>query len=90
MLVFFFVTVGMAVDLQALTRSWPAACALFFARLLAIRAGYALGTLLAPAAAPPAVLSRTAWLALSTPPARAQATPRPGRVPSPRAAVGRR
>ena len=65
-LVFFFITTGLAIDLDALAHSWPAACGLFAARLVSIRAGYALGTAWAPVSTPEVMRSQTAWLALIT------------------------
>ena len=65
-LTFFFLTTGMAIDVNALAHSWPAACGLFGARLLSIRLGYSLGVRLSPPNAPPAVRANTAWLALIT------------------------
>ena len=65
-LTFFFFTTGMSINLHALAHSWPAACGLFAARLLSIRAGYALGAHLAPASSYFDVKASTAWLALIT------------------------
>ena len=50
-LVFFFLTTGMSVELEALAHSWPAACGLFLARLVSIRTGYSIGAALAPVSA---------------------------------------
>jgi Kef-type K+ transport system membrane component KefB len=73
-LCFFFLTTGVAMDVRALWQTWPLACALFGARLLSLRVGYAAGAALAtrsdaPNAPPPPALrapASLAWLAFIT------------------------
>ena len=65
-LCFFFVTTGIGMDIHSLAQTWPLAGALFAARLLSLRIGYAAGAAISPPTAPKVVRAPSAWLAFIT------------------------
>jgi Kef-type K+ transport system membrane component KefB len=64
-LVFFFTTVGCGMDFRALGESWPMACALCAARLLALWAGHTASAAATPSA-PATVRAPYGWLGFIT------------------------